>query len=400
MNHSVWISGLRVISSIGMNTNENIDSLRNEKSGVGYPEFLHTLHKKDFPVCEIKKSNDELAEIAGMKKELPRTTYLSSIAAQEAINDAGIQVEGSTFRIGFISANTLGGMDTSEFFYEEFLKDNTQGHLRQVINHECGSISELVAKHLGIRHFVTTISTACSSSANSIIHGSRMIKHDMLDIVIAGGADALCRFTLNGFNTLMILDTEPCKPFDENRKGLNLGEGAGYVVLVSDKVKTALGLKTYAKVSGYANANDAFHQTASSPEGNGNYYAMSQALEMSGLHTNDIDYINAHGTGTSNNDSSEGIAIERLFGETIPMVSSTKANTGHTLGACGGIEAVYSCMAMNQNIIYPSLRITTPIKELNFIPISSLIESRDVKHVMSNSFGFGGNCTSLIFSKA
>jgi 3-oxoacyl-[acyl-carrier-protein] synthase-1 len=198
----------------------------------------------------------------------------------------------------------------------------------------------------------------------------------------------------------MILDTEPCKPFDENRKGLNLGEGAGYVVLVSDKVKTALGLKTYAKVSGYANANDAFHQTASSPEGNGNYYAMSQALEMSGLHTNDIDYINAHGTGTSNNDSSEGIAIERLFGETIPMVSSTKANTGHTLGACGGIEAVYSCMAMNQNIIYPSLRITTPIKELNFIPISSLIESRDVKHVMSNSFGFGGNCTSLIFSKA
>ncbi len=400
MNESVWISGLGVITSIGMNTKENIDSLRQQKSGVGYPDFLNTSHKKDFPVCEVKKSNQELALLSGMKSELPRTAYLSAIAAQEAILDAGIDLSTSHFRIGFISANTLGGMDTSESFYASYLKDNKEGHLRQVVNHECGSITELVAKHFGIRHFSTTISTACSSSANSIIHGSRMIKHNLLDIVIAGGADALCKFTLNGFNTLMILDSEPCKPFDENRKGLNLGEGAGYIVLVSDKVQQELGLKKYALVSGYANANDAFHQTASSPEGNGNYFAMKQAFDMSGLQLEDINYINAHGTGTANNDSSEGIAIERLFNDKIPMVSSTKANTGHTLGACGGIEAVYCCKAMQEGIVYPSLRIETPIESLKFQPITELKENIDIKHTMSNSFGFGGNCTSLIFSKA
>lgn len=400
MNQTIWISGLGVISSIGKNVQENIASLRTTKSGVGYPEYLKTSHKTDFPVCEIKQSNEALAAMAGMKLNLPRTTYLSAIAAQEALQDAGIDVMSSAFRIGFISANTLGGMDTSEQFYQEFLDDKSSGHLRDVIHHECGSITELVSQHIGIKHFSTTISTACSSSANAIIHGSRMIKHDLLDIVVAGGADALCKFTLNGFNTLMILDSEPCKPFDENRKGLNLGEGAGYVVLVSDKVQQALNLKKYATVSGYANANDAFHQTASSPEGNGNYYAMKQAFDMSGLQLNDIDYINAHGTGTANNDSSEGIAIERLFTDKIPLVSSTKANTGHTLGACGGIEAVYCCMAMQEGIVYPSLRIQTPIESLKFQPITSLKDNIDVKHTMSNSFGFGGNCTSLIFSKA
>jgi 3-oxoacyl-(acyl-carrier-protein) synthase len=400
MSQSVWISGLGVNSSIGMNVAENLDSLRQGKSGVGYPEFLHTLHKQDLPVCEIKLSNEELARRCTMPLDLPRTVYLSAIAAQEALSEAGIDPKASEFRIGFISANTLGGMDTSEFFYDDFLKDKTSGHLRQVVHHECGSVTELVAKHLGIDDYVTTLSTACSSSANAIIQGSRLIKHGKLDIVLAGGADALCRFTLNGFNTLMILDSEPCKPFDEHRKGLNLGEGAGYVVLISDQVKEKLNSKVYAKVSGYANANDAFHQTASSPEGNGNYYAMSQALAMSGLAKEDIHYINAHGTGTSNNDSSEGIAIERLFEQSIPAVSSTKANTGHTLGACGGIEAVYCCLAMQHQLIYPSLRVTTPIESLSFTPVLSLQQDVEVIHTMSNSFGFGGNCTSLIFSKA
>ncbi len=331
MQQHVWIAGMGAISSIGDNVQENLKSLKEGRSGVGYPEFLHTVHTNDFPVCEIKLSNDELAARCGMKNNLPRTTYLSAIAAMEAIADIESKLEAGqsspfvSYRIGFISGNTLGGMDRSEFFYDEFLKDKSKGHLSDVVHHECGSITELVAEHLSIRHFITTISTACSSSANAIIHGCRLIKHNKLDIVIAGGADALCRFTLNGFNTLMILDSQPSKPFDENRKGLNLGEGAAYVVLISDKVKEQLNLQTQARVSGSANANDAFHQTASSAEGNGNYKAMKEALDQSGLAASAISYINAHGTGTANNDSSEGIAIERLFGETLPPVSSTKA---------------------------------------------------------------------------
>jgi 3-oxoacyl-(acyl-carrier-protein) synthase len=151
-----------------------------------------------------------------------------------------------------------------------------------VLHHECGSVTELVADHLGIRNYVSTISTACSSSANAIFFGARMIRHGMLDVVVAGGTDTLTKFTLNGFNSLMILDREFCRPFDDTRAGLNLGEGAGYVVLVSEKVAASLQKEMYARLSGYQNANDAFHQTASSPGGDGSFFAMTGALKRSG----------------------------------------------------------------------------------------------------------------------
>ncbi|HNB82193.1 MAG TPA: beta-ketoacyl synthase N-terminal-like domain-containing protein, partial [Chitinophagaceae bacterium] len=229
----------------------------------------------------------------------------------------------------------------------------------------------------------------------------RLIQHGVLDVVLAGGADALCRFTLNGFNTLMIVDQEPCKPFDENRKGLNLGEGAAYLVLVSDRFYEQYHhLTCYGTLSGFANANDAFHQTASSADGNGNFLAMSNALKQGNLTISDIGYINAHGTGTANNDSSEGIAIERLFGDAIPPLSSTKAYTGHTLGACGALEAVYSLLALQEGLAYPCLRIQTPMKDLKCNPLTDFAVLPQLKHVMSNSFGFGGNCSSLIFSKS
>ena len=197
----------------------------------------------------------------------------------------------------------------------------------------------------------------------------------------------------------MILDENYCTPYDDNRKGLNLGEGAGYVVLVSEKVAGKLSKAPAVKLTGYANANDAFHQTASSPEGKGNYLAMQGALKMSGLEISAIDYINLHGTGTANNDLSEGMAIQRIFGERVPKSSSTKAFTGHTLGACGGIEAIFSMMAIEQKMIFPNLRLKTPMKELGFVPVTELMEGVEVKNVLSNSFGFGGNCSSLIFSK-
>lgn len=407
MDQHVWIAGLGAISSIGQNVNENLQSLCEGRSGIGNATHLETVHRDTLPVCEINLSNDELATRCGMKHNLPRTVYLSAIACMEAIQHAnslvgqrGRSILGPTWRTGFISGNTLGGMDKTEGFYPEFLRDRTQGNLKDVIYHECGSITELVASHAGIRQLATTISTACSSSANSILHACRLIRHNKLDIAVAGGADALCRFTLNGFNSLMILDSAPCRPFDDTRAGLNLGEGAAYLVLVSNRVKQELDLNTNLLVSGSANTNDAFHQTASSAEGNGNYKAMHKALQMSGLRASDIHYMNAHGTGTSNNDSSEGIAIERLFGANLPLVSSTKANTGHTLGACGAIEAVYSCLALQHNLVFPNLRFQHQMKELSFKPADQLIRHKEINNVMSNSFGFGGNCSSLIFSKA
>lgn len=401
-NDNVWICATGAISAIGNNTQDNFNALVKENTGISYSSYLKSVHKDIFPVGEVKLSNEELASIANMKPNLPRTAYLSAIALNEAIIQLKNQVQDNFFletKTAFISGNTIGGMDLSEHFFESFLQNKMQGKLRDVMYHECGAITELVAQHAGINGITTTISTACSSSANSIIYGARLIKHNMADVVFAGGCDALCKFTLNGFNTLMILDKEACKPFDENRMGLNLGEGAAYIALVSDSIKEKYNLQPIAKLTGYANANDAFHQTASSAEGNGNYYAMKGALEMSKLKNTEIDYINAHGTGTGNNDISEGKAIERLFENNIPDVSSTKAYTGHTLGACGALEAVYACMSIKHGIVYPSLRIQIPIQDLNFTATQQL-KKKEVSHVMSNSFGFGGNCSSLIFSKS
>lgn len=398
MNQPVFVSGVGAISAIGKNVAECLASLENESAGMGRMHYFDSLHRERLPVAEVKYSNDELAQIAGLPATKSRTALLSMIAAKEAINNAGIE-DISSLRTGFISANSVGGMDKTEKFFSEFLFDNQKGKLRDVVHHECGSISELVADQLGIKDYVTTISTACSSSANAIFFGARLIKNNILDVAVAGGADALTKFTLNGFNTLMIVDEQFCQPFDENRRGLNLGEGAGYVVLVSEKIAASLKKKPAIALTGYCNANDAYHQTASSPDGTGSFLAMSGALKKSGLQASDIDYINLHGTGTQNNDIAEGTAIKRLFDPRYPKMSSTKSFTGHTLGGCGGIEAVFSILAIEQGIIYPNLRLKTPMKELPFTPETNFIKNMKVQHVLSNSFGFGGNCTSLIFSK-
>lgn len=387
---------------------------------MGEITYLDTIHRGKLPVAEVRADNEMLAQWAELSKaagdetperrsaepgtspdrratSISRTALLSLIAAKEALAQAAIP-DLEKWRTGFISANTVGGMDRTERFFETFLQNPGQGRLREVALHECGSITEWVADRLGIKHYHTTISTACSSSANAIGFGARMIRHSLLDVVVAGGTDALTKFTLSGFNSLMILDSRLCKPFDNGRMGLNLGEGAGYVVLVSEKVAATLSGNTGVALSGFANANDAFHQTASSPDGRGSWLAMKGALERAGLEPADIDYINLHGTGTQNNDLAEGTAIRRLFDPVYPRMSSTKSFTGHTLGASGGIEAVFSVLSIMHGLVYPNLRFETPMTELPFTPEKNFLKGQRLRHVLSNSFGFGGNCTSLIFS--
>jgi len=398
MNEPVFVAGTGVISAIGNNVAQCLDALENGRAGMGTMTLLDSVHRNRLPVAEVKLSNKELASLAGLPETKSRTALLSLVAAREALNNSGIE-DTHAWRCGFLSANSVGGMDKTELFFQEFIKDKTKGHLRDVVNHECGSVTELVADALGIKDHISTISTACSSSANSIFLGARMIRNGLLDIAIAGGTDSLTKFTLNGFNTLMIVDEKFCQPFDENRRGLNLGEGAGYVVLVSAQVAATLKERPSIVLSGYCNANDAYHQTASSPDGTGSYLAMSGALKRSGLQPSDIDYINLHGTGTQNNDIAEGTAIKRLFEPHYPKMSSTKTFTGHTLGASGGIEAVFSVLALQHGLIYPNLRLQTPMKDLPFRVTTEIEKGAKLKHVLSNSFGFGGNCSSLIFSK-
>lgn len=398
MDQTVYIAGVGVISAIGNNVAEHLLSFEREEAGMADITMLQTIHRHELPVAEVKLTDEELIAITGPTNHNSRTALLSLVAAREALADAAIP-NLSGLRTGFVSANTVGGMDKSEEFFVKFLEDNSKGKLKNVFDHECGSMTEIVADQLGITDFMTTISTACSSSANAIFYAARLIRNDVVDVVVAGGTESLTKFTLNGFNTLMILDKEFCKPFDAHREGLNMGEGAGYLVMVSEKVAKTLKKPLYCKLSGYNNSNDAYHQTASSPDGTGSYLAMKGALEKSGLQPADISYINLHGTGTPNNDSAEGTAVKRLFDPVYPPMSSTKSFTGHTLGASGGIEAVFSALAIKQRIIYPNLRFKTRMEGLPFEPQTKFLKDQEINHVMSNSFGFGGNCTSLIFSK-
>jgi 3-oxoacyl-[acyl-carrier-protein] synthase-1 len=390
---TAYIVSTGIITAIGRDYAGNLASLRAGNAGIAPLSLLRTRHH--LPAGEIKLSNEELAQTYNLPAHWPRTALLSSIAAKEAWEPLRGKTHG--LRIGLLSANTVGGMDLTEGFYPLFKKDAALGNDDDIRHHECGAITRLTASALDLQCWSTTISTACSSSANTIMMAARLLQQGRMDVVIAGGADALSAFTLNGFNALMILDREPCRPFDQNRKGLNLGEGAAYVVLANQKALQQCEISPLAIVSGFANANDAHHQTASSPDGKGNRFAMEGALRSAGIDADAISYINLHGTGTENNDASEGAAISAVFGKAVPTASSTKAFTGHTLGAAGAVEAVFAVMSIQEQCTWAHLRLQTPIADLDWQPATALIQ-QPVKHVLSNSFGFGGNCSSLVLS--
>ena len=391
----VHITGIGIISALGKNVKENLDSILAEKSGIRKIQNLDTVHKDKFHVAEVPYTNDELHELAGIQKmdHFPRTTLLASVAVKEALQDSNYS-DDTNVRTGLVLGTTVGGMDVAEKNY----KEEGDSPKYWIACQNKSYTADYLAEQFGINDFVTTITTACSSSANAIMIGSELIKNNQLDRVIVGGADSLCKYTLNGFNTLMILSEDPCKPFDEDRKGLTLGEGAGFMVLESQTMVDKNKKKTYAVVSGYSNKNDAFHQTATSEKGEGPFLCMSEALEMAGLLPEEINYINAHGTGTPNNDFTESVAIERVFGEQYPPFSSLKPFIGHTLGAAGGIEAIYSVLCINNQMIYPSLNLKNPISEVLAKPNDELKKTK-ISHVMSNSFGFGGNDTTVILSQ-
>ena len=398
MSKGVAITGMGIISAIGNNVQENYDALINGKKGITRVDNIETIQREEIMVGEVKFTNDELISQLNLPPEnnYSRTAMLGVIAAKEAFANAGI-TDIKKYKTGIISGTSVGGMDMTEKYYYEYLTE--EAPQIYIESHHAGDSTQKIAEQLGIEEsLVTTISTACSSAANAIMLGARLIKSGKLDRVLVGGTDCLSKFTINGFKTLMILSDTFNTPFDENRKGLNLGEAAAFLVLESDAIAKAENKKVLAYVKGYGNANDAFHQTASSDNGDGATLAMEKALKVANLKPSEIDYINAHGTATGNNDLSEGRAILRIFGEEMPEFSSTKAYTGHTLAAAGAIEAVYSVLALQNNVIFPNLNFKTPMKEFLMVPQTEL-KKKELKTVLSNSLGFGGNCSTVIFSK-
>jgi 3-oxoacyl-[acyl-carrier-protein] synthase-1 len=400
MSSRVLITGIGSVSSIGLTIQELTDSILKSDSGVSRKTRLDSILARSLPTAQIQLSDEELKRrIPGLscKHVYSRTALLGMLAASEAVAMAGLTPSNCKVA-GLVNSTSAGGMDKGEFFYADYLKSPTKGNLKFAQTHDCGDAAEQMAALLHIEQYITTISTACSSAANAMMHGARLIKAGLCDVVVAGGSDAICKFTINGFNSLMILSEEPCKPFDKNRTGLNLGEAAGYFVLESEASVKRRGAKPLAVLSGYGNACDAYHQTASSPNGEGAYLAMMQAINVSGYKPTEIDYINAHGTGTQNNDMSESVALLRIFSENLPPVSSTKAMTGHTLAAAGGIEAVMSVLAIQHGWIFPNKNFNDAIEETGIVPVTELQTNKTIKHILSNSFGFGGNNSSLLIS--
>ena len=392
----IFVTGIGAISAIGDNSAEIFLSLKKGKTGISYLDFLDTKFK-DFPCGEIKKDYFSLANAAQISDELPlvRTPLLGLIAANEALKMATLEKKS---RIAFVSGTTVGGMDRMEMFYDDFVNNDKKNFW--LYPHNIGDSTDFIAENLEIKPtFTTSISTACSAGANAILYASMLIESGKFDIVIAGGAESLSKYHFNGFNSLKILSTEVCKPFDENRNGLNLGEGAGYLVLESFESIKKRQKEPLCKLIGVGNACDAFHQTATSDLGEGPYLAMTKAIRYADILPQEIDYINCHGTGTLNNDLTELRALNRVFGDKIPDFSSTKSFTGHTTSASGALEAVISVMCLKNNFLPMNLGFETPISELNFLPLTFSKEKK-LNFVMSNSFGFGGNDTSLIFSKS
>ena len=385
-----------VISAIGNSVAENHHALKDGICGIDKKlDLFPTKYAGVLPFGQVQISSAALLKKLQITEPgVTRTSMLALHAFNEATANAGLaHAELNSFDTALIGANTVGGMCLTDELFNDANKKT--GGAVYTTSYDSASICLYLQKRYNINGIINTINTACSSSANAIMYGAMLIKNGFAKRAIVGGTDSLAKFTINGFNALHILSPDNCTPFDEGRKGLNLGEGAAFLIL--EKEEDICGRKVYAELTGYCNANDAYHPSSLSDEGDGPFLSMQGALQAAKLLPGQIDFINAHGTGTENNDAVESRAMIRLFDKPPPF-ASTKGNIGHTLGAAGAIEAVYSILSLLYQEVYPNLHFKNSIPSTGLSPVTTY-KNMPVQHVMSNSFGFGGNCSSLIFSK-
>ena len=392
-----------VISAIGNSVAENHLALKDGICGVKKElNLFPSKYAGVLPFGQVPISSEILRQqIKITEHGVTRTSLLAVHALEQAIENSGLSTADiSSAETALIGANTVGGMCLTDELYAD--ANTKERGSEYTSSYDCASVNLFLQKHYKMNGIINTINTACSSSANAIMYGAMLMQNGFAKRAIVGGTDSLAKFTINGFNALHILSPDNCKPFDEGRQGLNLGEGAAFLVLEKEEdinacLPNGQGKKVYAELTGYCNTNDAYHPSSLSDEGDGPFLSMHGALKLANLSADKIDFINAHGTATENNDRVESKAMIRLF-EKPPAFASTKGNIGHTLGAAGAIEAVYSILSLLHQEVYANLHFNNPIAGTGLLPVQAY-KKMPVNHVMSNSFGFGGNCSSLIFSK-
>jgi len=395
----VAITGLGVFCSTGKNVEEFCRSLKEGKTGIGPIALLDT---SKYP-CKIgAEIRDHRSEAFFNKKELKklsRTDQFGLIASEEAVKNSGIDFYPSQ-EVGVCLGAGAGGMFEAEIYHRETL---VKGRSRPSLIWPFipSYTTDRVAERFGFSGPKFTITTACSSSATAIGYGADLIRAGKSKAVLCGGSDALSELTFGGFNSLKATDPSPCKPFDRKRAGMSLGEGAGILILEDLDEAIKRGARIYAEFLGYGIGGEAYHITAPEPTGMGGARIMKEAIEESGIPLTEVDYINAHGTGTPLNDKAETLSIKNVFGEraySIP-VSSIKSSVGHCLGSAGAIEAIASILSIIHQFIPPTLNHQEGDEDcdLDYVPGKS--REAKVKIVLSNSFAFGGNCTTLVFKK-
>jgi 3-oxoacyl-(acyl-carrier-protein) synthase len=337
-----------------------------------------------------------------------RSDRLAMVAAEDAVS--GLDRGSTSFRgngflreSGVLIASTVGGLsDIDSAIYPDPAAWYRQGNLARARSYSAARVAASVGEHLDIRGPICAVPVACASGAMSIALGANMLLDGAVPMVLAGGTDALCPFTVSGFNSLQSLDREPCRPFDINRKGLNIGEGAAVLVLETLASATARGAEVLAVLRGWAMSNDASHPTAPQKGGTGLAHCIKVAMQMAQTGVDDIAYVNAHGTGTPLNDIAESSAYDLAFhGRTRPVpISSTKSYFGHCLGAAGSVEAAITIATIRSGRILPTLRLTDPIASTAIDWVRDGVRNQPVPAAMSVSVGFGGSNTVLVFGNS
>lgn len=390
----IAVTGAGIICSIGRDKAEVWASIIEAKAGIAP---LTRFPGETFPTDIAAEAVAELPLSRREAKRLSRTDILAIVAAREAIEQASSSSKLPMERAIVTTGTSTGGLLEGEAYYFERLKVGARrASASQVLQQPTSAPSDAVARAFGAGGGVISNATACASAGAAIGIGADYLRSRHADVAIAGGSDALCRLTYSGFNVLQAVDPRPCSPFGADRKGITLGEGAGFLVLERMDDAVARGAKILAELRGYGASCDAHHPTAPAEDGRGARAAMERAMFEGGSAA--VDYVNAHGTGTPLNDSAETQAIISALGTSVP-VSSTKSYFGHTLGAAGGIEAVITVLALQHQIAPPTLRLEHSSADCTLDYIPHQPRSLEMARVLSNTFGFGGSNVSLLFER-
>ena len=403
MNRRVVITAFSVINDMGKNKQEVEEGIFSGRCGLSRQKFTYG----DGEAEGVFGMVHDLTEVHPFFEEhgLPydRCSQLALMAADDCLKESGLDVSREDpWRLGVSIGTSLGGMRSGDEFHKEWIHEGVDAAkaswLKQYPIH---AVADVVAMEAGFKGCRNIISTACSASANSLGYAYDQIMDGSHDAVLAGGVDPMSRFSFAGFTSLKAIDHEFCRPYSAST-GINLAEGAAFFMMEDEEHAKARGAKIIARFMGYGITADAYHQTAPDPSGNGALRAMTNALRLSGVPVTDVSYVNGHGTGTHANDPAESNAARTFFGSRVKEVplSSTKAATGHCLGAAGSVEAAISIMAIQKNTAPPTINFDTEKYgggDIDYVPNTAKPHQMDV--VMSNSFAFGGNNCSIVLAR-